>query len=299
VKVAVTGARGLVGSALLPALRDAGHEVVRLVRYPPEAPDEVHWDPDEARIDADALRGINAAVHLAGENIAAGRWTARQRQRIRESRVLGTGLLAETLAELDPRPAVLICASAVGYYGSRGAETLTEESDSGRGFFPQVVIEWEAAAEPAAEAGIRLVHLRFGVIVSVDGGLLPGILPLFRRGLGATFGNGRQFMPWIALDDAVGTILFALANRALREPVNAVAPNPVTNAQFTTALARAVGRRAFLRIPTFAVKLLLGQMGTELLLPSTRAVPELLQSAGFKFRYPDLDAALEHTLAGR
>ena len=298
-KVAVTGARGLVGSALLLALRNEGHEVLRLVRRVPEAPDEVRWDPDEARIDADALRGINAAVHLAGENIANRRWTARQKQRIRESRVLGTGLLAKTLAGLDPRPALLICASAVGYYGSRGAEILTEESESGRGFFPQVVMEWEAAAEPAAEAGIRVVHLRFGVIVSADGGVLQRMLPLFRNGLGATFGNGSQFMSWIALDDAVGTILFALANRALREPVNAVAPNPVTNAQFTTALASAVGRRAFLRIPAFAVKLLLGQMGTELLLPSTRAVPELLQSAGFKFRYPDLDGALEHTLAGR
>lgn len=298
-KIAVTGARGLVGSALLPALRDAGHEVVRLVRHRPKAPDEVHWDPDEARIDADALRGINAAVHLAGENIAARRWTARQRQRIRESRVLGTGLLAQTLAELDPRPAALVCASAVGYYGDRGTETLTEGSDSGRGFFPQVVIEWEAAAEPAAEAGIRVVHVRFGVIIGAGGGLLPRMLPLFRTGLGATFGSGRQFMSWIALDDAVGAIMFALSSRALREPVNAVAPNPVTNAQFTEALARAVRRRAFLRVPAFAVKLLLGQMGTELLLHSTRVEPELLESAGFEFRYPDLDAALEHALAGR
>ena len=298
-KIAVTGARGLVGSALLPALRNEGHEVLRLVRRVPEAPDEVRWDPDEARIDADALRGINAAVHLAGENIANRRWTARQKQRISESRVLGTGLLAKTLAELDPRPAVLICASAVGYYGDRGAEILTEESESGRGFFPQVVIEWEAAAEPAAEAGIRVVHLRFGPVMSAGGGVLQRMLPLFRYGLGATFGNGRQFMPWIALDDAAGAIAFALTNRALRGPVNAVAPNPVTNAQFTASLARAVSRRALLRVPAVAVRLFLGQMGAELLLPSTRAVPELLQSAGFKHRHPDLDTALEHALAGR
>ena len=298
-KTVVSGAGGLIGAALLPALRNEGHEILRLVRRVPARPDEIQWDPDEAHIDGPALRGVDAAVHLAGENIARRRWTARQKHRIRESRVLGTRLLAETLAKLDPPPAVLVCASAVGYYGDRGTETLTEESPSGRGFFPEVVIEWEAAASPALEAGIRVVHLRFGPVMSAGGGVLQRMLPLFRNGLGATFGSGRQYLPWIALDDAVGTIAFALANRALRGPVNAVAPRPVTNAQFTASLARAVGRRALLRVPALAVKLLLGQMGAEMLLPSTLVVPARLQSAGYEFRHPDLDAALEHTLAGR
>ena len=295
--MAASGARGLVGSAVLPALRDGGHEIVRLVRHAPAAPDEVQWDPAEARVDAAGLRGIDAAIHLAGESLAARRWTIRRKQRVRASRVLGTRLLAETLAKLDPRPAALICASAVGYYGDRGTETLTEESPSGRGFLPEVVIEWEAVAEPAARAGIRVVHVRFGAIISGEGGMLPRMLPFFRTGLGATFGGGRQFWPWVARDDAARAVTFALSNQALRGPVNVVSPAAVTNAQFTGALARALGRRALLRVPAVAVKLLLGQMGAEMLPSSTLAAPVRLQSAGYEFRYPDLDAALGQAFA--
>ena len=297
-RTAVSGASSLLGAALLPMLRDAGHDVIRLVRRVPVEPGEVQWDPVEAHIDVAALGGIDAAVHLAGENISNRRWSARHKQRIRESRVLGARLLAETLARLDPPPATLVCASAVGYYGDRGAETLTEDSPSGRGFFPEVVMEWEAAATPAAEAGARVVHLRYGPVMSAKGGVLGRMLTFFRAGLGSTFGSGRQFQPWIALDDAVGAILLALSNSALRGPVNAVAPNPVSNAQFTAILDRAVRRPTLLHVPAFAVKLLLGQMGTELLLSSTTAIPARLQSVGYEFQYPDLDAALEHALAG-
>jgi len=238
-------------------------------------------------------------VHLAAESIGNGRWTSRRKERIRNSRVLGTRLLAETLAKLDPTPSALVSASATGYYGDRGDETLTEDSASGRGFLPEVAIEWEAAADPAVRAGIRVVHLRFGIILSPAGGTLPRMHAVFRKGLGARLGTGRQYWPWIDVEDVAAVVQFALSSPVLRGPVNAVAPEPVTNARFTASLARAAERPILmpLPVPAFAIKLLFGQMGTEVLLSGARVVPDRLQSAGYEFRQPDLDAALARALA--
>jgi uncharacterized protein (TIGR01777 family) len=300
-KIIVTGASGLVGSALVPALITQGHQVTALVRrvskHKPQANvTEVEWEPATGQLDAARLVGHDAAVHLAGEPIAAGRWTAAKKQRIRASRVESTRLLADTLARLQTRPRVLVCASAIGYYGTRGAEVLTEASAPGNDFLSEVCREWEAAAEPARAAGIRTVHLRFGIVLSKEGGALAQMLTPFQLGIGGPIGNGRHYMSWLALDDAVGMIEHALTDENLAGAVNAVAPQPVTNSEFAKTMGRVLGRPALLPMPAFALRFALGEMADALLLSSARVAPERLQAAGYQFKYPQLEGALRHVL---
>ena len=296
-KVLLSGSSGLVGSALIPVLTDGGHQALRLVRSEPrDGVSEVRWDPDAGDIDATGLRGVEAAVHLAGESIAAGRWTASKKARILESRIKGTRLLAEALAGLEQRPRVLVSASAVGYYGDRGEETLREDSASGSAFLSEVCRQWEDATEPAAAAGIRVVNLRFGVMLSAIGGALPRLLTPFRLGVGGRLGSGKQYMAWIALDDVIEVILHVLTTEALRGPVNAVAPQSVTNGEFTKTLGRVLGRPTIFPMPAFAARLAFGQMADELLLCSQRVEPAKLLASGYQFRFPDLEGALRHLL---
>jgi uncharacterized protein (TIGR01777 family) len=294
--VVVSGSRGLVGSALVPFLTTGGHRVTRLVRGMAAAPDETAWDPARGLVDASRLDGVDAVVHLAGENIAAGRWTPARKAEIRRSRVDGTRNLCEVLARLPRPPKVLVSASAIGLYGDRGAEILTEESVPGTGFLTDVCREWEAATGPASRAGIRVVNLRFGMALSPRGGALQKLLLPFRLGMGGRIGDGRQFTSWIALDDAVGAIHHALCEDALHGPVNAVAPNPVSNAEFTRTLARVLRRPTLLPVPAFAARLAFGEMADALLLAGARVMPARLQASGYRFRFPDLESALRHLL---
>lgn len=299
-RVAITGSTGLVGSEVVTVLSAAGHEVVRLVRRSP-APEEkavLRWDPVKREVDAAGLEGFDSVIHLAGENVGSGRWTAARKAAIRDSRVNGTRLLCEALAGLARPPKTLVCASAIGYYGDRGEELLTEDSSPGAGFLPEVCREWEAASGPAARKGIRVVVLRMGVVLSPKGGALSRMLPLFRAGLGGVIGGGRQYMSWIALDDLVGIVLHALQSGELRGPVNAVAPRPVTNREFTEALGTALSRPTPLPVPAFALRLAVGrEMADALLLASARGVPRRLEETGYRFRFPELGAALRRLLA--
>ncbi len=293
-KLALSGASGLIGSALAPALRDAGHDVITLVRGEAAGPGEARWDPVAGTIDRPSLDGVEAIVHLAGENIGK-RWTRETRERVLGSRVDGTTLLAETAATLEPRPAALVCASAVGYYGDRGDEVLTEHSSRGSGFLADVVDAWERAAEPARAAGIRTVHLRQGIVLSRHGGALQKLLTPFKLGLGGRVGSGRQWWSWVGLEDVVGAYLFAL-DHELEGPVNVSAPGIVTNRELTRALGRALHRPTVFPLPAFAVKALFGQMGEEMLLGGQRTEPAALTAAGFAFRRPEIEAALEQAL---
>ena len=294
--VVVSGSRGLVGSALVPFLTTGGHRVTRLVRGMAAAPDETAWDPARGLVDASRLDGVDAVVHLAGENIAAGRWTPVRKAEIRRSRVDGTRNLCEVLARLPRPPKVLVSASAIGFYGDRGPETLTEASAPGTGFLTDVCREWEAATEPASRAGIRVVNLRFGMVLSPRAGALRKLLLPFRLGMGGRLGDGRQFTSWIALDDAVGAIHHTLCEESVRGPVNAAAPGPVSNAEFTRTLARVLRRPALLPVPAFAARLAFGEMADALLLAGARVMPVRLQKSGYRFRFPDLESALRHLL---
>ena len=297
--VAVTGSTGLIGAALVPRLAGAGHGVVRLVRGAPRpalAERLVRWDPDTGGIEPSGLDGVDAVVHLAGESVAGGRWTAAKKRRIRESRVPATRALCETLAQLREPPRVLVAASATGYYGDRGDQVLREESAPGASFLAGVCREWEAAAEPAARRGIRVVHLRIGIVLSPQGGALAALLPPFRLGAGGPVGSGAQWMSWIGLDDTAGAVLHALVNDAVTGPVNVVAPAPVTNREFARTLGRVLRRPAILPLPAFAARLLLGQMADELLLASARVLPARLQATGFAFRDATLEGALRRIL---
>lgn len=298
--VLVTGSTGLIGSALVAFLKAQGHRVTRLVRpasrFQP-TPDEsvVRWDPEAGVVEASGLEGHDAVVHLAGESLQ-GRWTAAKKARIRDSRVRGTRLLCETLARLARPPRVVVAASAVGYYGDRRYETLTEESPPGRGFLAEVCQAWEAAAEPAVQAGIRVVHLRTGLVLSAAGGALRSMLLPFRLGLGGVIGNGTQYWSWIAVDDHVRVVLHVIETETLRGPVNAVSPHPVTNYEFTKTLGRVLRRPTVLPVPSFAVRLVLGEVADELLLSSQRVLPAKLLDSGFTFGFPDLEGALRHVL---
>lgn len=293
--VLLSGASGLIGSAVAPALESSGRRVVKLRRG--EGPGAT-WNPAEAKIDLALALPLDAVIHLAGENIGA-RWTAERKRRIRESRVAGTRLLAETLASLPSRPKVLVCASATGFYGDRGDEWLDESSPPGRGYLAEVCSDWEAASAPAETAGIRVVHLRFGIVLAREGGALAKMLPAFRLGLGGRLGDGRQYWSWIALEDAVAALLHALACESLCGPVNAVSPQPVTNREFTATLGRALRRPTIFAVPRFAVNLLFGEMGREAMLASCRARPTKLLSGGFQFQFQDLERALRRTLLER
>jgi len=279
-KIAVTGSHGLIGSALVSRLEAAGHYVTRLHRWPYRAAD---------------VEGMDAVIHLAGASIA-GRWTESRRRAIRESRVLGTRSLAKAMAEAQRPPAVLVSASAIGYYGHRGSETLQEEHGQGEGFLAGVCDGWEKATLPARRAHVRVVNLRFGMVLSTQGGALAKMLTPFRLGLGGRIGCGRQYMSWIALEDAVGIIQRALVSKTLDGPVNAVAPYPVTNFEFTETLARTLHRRARLPMPALVARLAFGEMAEELLLASTRVEPIRLISTGYRFQYPLLEGALRHLL---
>jgi uncharacterized protein (TIGR01777 family) len=299
-KVLVTGSSGLIGSALIPYLVVGGHHVVRLLR--PHSPSSttgvsvIRWDPMEGKIESSGLEDLDAVVHLAGESIAAGRWTAERKARIRDSRIKGTELLCGTLARLARPPKVLVSASAIGYYGDRGAETLREESPPGSGFLADVSRDWESATAAAVRKGLRVCLPRFGVVLSPAGGALAKMLPPFRMGAGGKLGSGRQYMSWVALDDALGAIHQMLNDGELRGPVNVVAPNPVTNFEFTKTLGRVLCRPTFASVPAFATRLAFGEMADALLLSSTRVQPAKLQGTGYRFRHPELEGALRHLL---
>lgn len=294
--VVVSGASGLIGSALVPALWEAGHQVRRLVRRPPSAPDEVRWDPEAGTIDASGLAGVEAAVHLAGEGIAEKRWSPEQKRRLVASRTTGTGLLARTLAGLDPKPKVLLSGSAIGIYGDRDEELLSEESSPGTGFLPDLVRQWEAAAQPAVDAGIRTVFLRTGVVLSATGGAMGKTLPLFKLGLGGPVGDGSTWWSWISIDDEVGAIIHLL-DADVSGPVNLTAPNPVRNVTYAKAQGRALHRPAVLPVPRFAPKLLLGaDLADSLLGDSMRILPVKLEASGYEFRHPTIDEAMEALL---
>ena len=294
--ILVTGASGLVGSSLVTFLTGRGNRVIELQRHSAGSPsDGATWNVRTGQIELSPAGPLDAVVHLAGENIAQ-RWTPAAQERIRSSRIDGTRLLSEALAKLPQRPQVLVCASATGIYGDRGDEILDEQSPPGTGFLAEVCRAWEAATAPAETGGIRVVHLRFGVVLTPRGGALAKMLPPFRLGLGGPVGSGRQWWSWIALDDLLGAIRHALANEQLRGAVNAVAPSPVTNREFAKTLGAVLRRPAFLPAPAFALKLLLGQMAKEALLASARVQPAKLQATGFHFQFPELEPALRHLL---
>jgi hypothetical protein len=256
----------------------------------------VQWNPEAEEVAMPGLEGMDAVVHLAGENIATGRWTAEKKAKIRHSRVQGTRVLCETLSRLAEPPKVLVSASAVGYYGDRGEEILREDSLPGMGFLAQVCRDWEAATEPATQRGIRVVHLRLGAVLSPSGGALAKMLGPFKIGVGGVVGSGRQYMSWIAIDDVLGVVHHCLITETLDGPVNAVAPSPMTNREFTRILGRVLGRPALFPLPSFAARLVFGEMADALLLASTRVEPSRLQETGFSFRYPELEGALRHLL---
>ncbi len=294
--VLVTGSTGLIGSALVERLAGAGERAVRLVRRAPRpGADELFWDPARAGVAAAALENFDAVVHLAGASLT-GRWTSQRKREIYESRVTSTRVLSEALSSLRSPPRALICASAVGYYGDRSDEVLTEESSLGSGFLAEVCRDWESASAAAERKGIRVTRLRTGIVLSARGGALPKMLPPFRMGVGGRFGSGRQYWSWISLEDLVEIFMRVLSDDALSGAINAVSPNPVTNLEFTRELGRALSRPTFLAVPAFAAKLALGEMANEMLLASARVVPARLQAAGFRFQSPALPAALRRIL---
>ncbi len=294
-KVLISGATGLIGSALIPELESGGHQTTRLTRSPASSED-VGWDPSSGTIDASRLEGHDAVVHLAGESIGEGRWTPEKKRRILESRREGTRLLAETIAGLPEPPRVLVSASAVGYYGDRGDELLREESEPGSDFLAEVCRAWEAAADPAREAGIRVVHPRNGIVLSTEGGALARTLPIFKLGGGGRIGSGRQWWSWVAIDDVVGAIIHALTDDSVEGLVNVGSPNPLTNAEYTRVLGKVLNRPTIFPLPAPAARLMLGEVADALLLASQRIEPAKLKETGYEFRYPELEGAFRHLL---
>lgn len=292
--VLISGATGLIGSALIPELEANGHTVTRLGRSQAGA-NTIRWDPSAGTIDGD-LEGTEAVVHLAGESIAQGRWNPEKKRRILDSRVQGTRLLAEGIVALPVPPKVMVSTSAVGYYGDRGDEVLTEESAPGTDFLAGVCREWEAAAEPARRAGIRVVYPRLGIVLSPQGGALGTTLPIFKLGGGGKIGGGNQWWSWVALDDVVGSIVHALTDESVEGPVNVGSPNPMTNAEYTKVLGKVLGRPTVLPLPAPAARVMLGEMADALLLASQRMEPARLKDTGYAFRYPQLEGALRHLL---
>ncbi|HZQ86489.1 MAG TPA: TIGR01777 family oxidoreductase [Acidimicrobiales bacterium] len=290
-KVLVTGSHGLIASALIPRLERNGHVVTRLVRQAPRT-GELQWDPDAGTIDAAGIEGHDAVVHLAGVGIGEHRWTAEHKRAVLDSRVKGTRLLSETIAGLDRKP-VLVSGSAVGYYGNRGDEQLTETSAPGDDFLAEICTQWEAATAAAEAAGVRVVHLRTGIVLAKGGGAIKQMLTPFKLGIGGKIGSGRQWFSWIHIDDEVGAILHALTHDDVRGALNAVGPNPATNAEFTKALGRALHRPTVVPVPSFGLRLLFGrEMADTMLLSGQRVLPTVLQQTGYAFAHPDLDGAL-------
>jgi uncharacterized protein (TIGR01777 family) len=301
-RIAITGANGLIGNALVPFLSTGGHEVIRLVRRPPKSADEVQWSTGDGIINPERLTRaaaggsarLDAVIHLAGENVGAGRWTAARKERILRSRVDGTQRLAESLAKLPAPPAALLCASGVDFYGPRPGE-VTEADPPGHSFLSEVCQQWEAAAAPAARAGIRVAHLRLSPVLTPAGGPLASMLPIFKLGGGGRLGSGRQPMNWVSIDDAVGAFHHALLTETIWGPVNVTTPHAVTNAEFTATLARVLSRPAIMPVPAFALRLAIGEMA-DVVLNGSRVIPERLMTSGYEFRYPELEAALRHVL---
>jgi hypothetical protein len=296
-KFVISGATGLIGTALAARVRRSGHDVVPLVRRPLRPGERaIRWDPAAGTIDRAALEGCDVVVQLAGESVL-GYWTAAKKRRIRESRVAGTRLVSEAIAGLAQRPRVLLAASAIGYYGDRGAEELTERSAPGNDFLAQVAREWEAATTPAARAGVRVVNLRFGIVLSTTGGALAKMLPVFRLGLGGPIGSGAQYFSWVAVDDVLGAMLHALATESLAGPANVTAPHAVTNRVFVRALGQVLGRPAVLPVPPLALRLVFGAEAAATMASSQRVLPTRLLASGFRFEFGELEPALRHLLA--
>jgi len=293
-KILISGASGLIGSALVPYLESQGHTAVRLVRD--RSKQGVFWDPPAGIIELPPDVDIEAVINLSGENIAEGRWTKRRKESILSSRIDTTSLLARTVAEQNPGPKAFISASGIGLYGNSGDVIINEDSPKGDGFLAGVSRDWEACALPAQQAGIRVVYLRISPVLSSEGGMLRRLLPLFRFGMGAAMGSGNQYISWIAIDDFVAAIEHILRTESLSGPVNMCSPNPVTNREFTKALNRVLKRPTLLRIPAFVLKAAFGEMADEELLYSTRAVPQKLTDSGFEFEHPQIEEALRHLL---
>lgn len=295
-KILLSGSSGLIGRAVARELRNHGHNLLFLVRRPPASEDEVYWDA-QTRIDNVArLEGIDAAIHLAGRSVAC-RWNAAVKEEIRSSRIASTQLLVRMLGSLEKKPHTLLCASAIGFYGDRGEELLTEQSAPGNGFLAQTCVEWETAAQEAQRHGIRTVSLRFGQVLSPEGGALQRLLPIFRWGLGGPIGNGRMWWSWILLEDVVHAILFLLQREDCAGAFNIVAPNPVRNREFAQTLARVLRRPAIFPVPTLFLRVLFGEMAREVLLASARVYPERLKEAGFSWKFPRLQDALVHAVS--
>jgi uncharacterized protein (TIGR01777 family) len=294
--ILVSGTNGLIGRALVSFLTAGGHHVTGLVRSQPRAEShDILWDPQQGIADVARLEGFDAVVHLAGENVL-GRWTAEKRARIRDSRVTGTRLLCEALARLSSPPQVVVSASAIGYYGNRNAEMLGEDSGAGHGFLPEVCRAWEEATRPAEEQGIRVVTARIGLVLSPSGGALAKMLLPFRLGVGGMVGTGEQYMSWVTLDDTVGAIHHALITNSVQGPLNITAPRPITNSEFTATLGHVLGRPTLIPLPAAVARLTMGEMADELLLTSTRVLPQKLEDTYYPFRHPELEGALRHVL---
>lgn len=296
-KILISGSTGFIGSALVLHLKHAGHRVICLVRSPPSSPNIEHimWDPEEDVIEK-SLESFDAVVHLSGESIATWRWTRAKKVKIYNSRIRSTKLLAGALAKLSYPPRVFLCASALGYYGDRGSEQLIESSSIGEGFLPKVCGDWEAATQPAAQKGIRVVNLRFGAVLDSRGGMLDQMLPLFRWGLGGYVGRGEQFVSWVVRRDVLRVIQLAIENIAVKGPVNVTSPNPVTHKEFVKTLGRALSRPTFLFLPEILASWVFGEVAQEMLLASVRAKPKRLLDLGFQFHYPDLESAIGFVL---
>ena len=296
-KILVSGSHGLVGKALIRSLTADSHDIVRLVRGKTAGAAEIEWDPNEGRLDAAALEDLDVVVHLAGESIASGRWSDEKKRAIRESRTKGTALLSDALARLSRPPSLFVSASAIGYYGNRGDEVLTERSAPGKDFLSSVCVEWERATKPAVEKGIRTVYARFGIILDANEGALGKMLTPFRMGIGGRIGNGKQWMSWIAIEDVVNGLKFLIEDGSISGPVNFVAPNAVTNAEFTKALGRVLSKPTLFPVPAFGARLAFGEMADALLLSSQRVKPGVLEEKGYSFNCSMLDLALRQILA--
>jgi len=296
-KVLVTGSSGLIGSAIVSALEDRGHQIVRLVRFEKQkAENTLLWDPEHHELNLADFEGFDVVINLAGENVGNGRWTEAKKKKIRDSRVLTTHMLSELLVRLETPPRLLINASATGYYGDRGEHELDESSPPGEGFLAEVSQQWEDATQPASEKGIRVVLLRFGVVLSRKGGALAKILFPFRLGLGGVIGSGKQYFSWIAIDDVIGVILHVISHDSIVGPVNVTAPNPVTNQAFTKTLGKVLNRPTIFPLPAAIARIVMGEMADETVLNSIRAVPKKLESTGYTFLYPELESGLKHVL---